>query len=362
MKKMMFLFLISLVSHAKLSTENVIHILENPSELSLNLQSSCSLNDDNGNEVCKTNMESFLDTKECTTEKILNSQLNLSQSAFKERLSIISNNYEDLDSKIECTHKHFQLDEQTAINYKRRNASKSKMSELFSSINRTSSGTNRVAEQLYELKQQNSELDLSLALTVAFRESGGLIYSTSFDRVNSYSQGGLDFFGTNYEKIKKYLPAKYRTDFATNFREQMNEHGYTGKSVSIQKKDLIIAYGAYLEYIKNRYLKTYLNQYGFNYEDFKKLSPTAQRFWTVMTFAAPGGVEFKGDTGNRANVKSSSLGVKTLLTLAKKKIEKGEIKSLEDWNKLSEFDHYTRLQLAKYTVINATTTSDVLCL
>ena len=273
------------------------------------------------------------------------------------------------DENINCLHKTYKLGNDVKSHYSRSGSDKSKSIELYKTMKRKNA-SKHVIEKLKELKLHNRNLDMALTLTIAFRESGPNAYAQDEKEINTSLNGGLDYFGKNYDRtgvkytVKKYVPQKYKRNLVISVTDKnKNEHDQaSGKAGIIKAKNNLIAYGAYLEYTKERFLGTWLRESGFSLDEFHALDSTAQKFWLSLAFAGPGGLKHTGPTGEKASIKGSQLGVRTLLTLARKKIDAGEINSLNDWHKVTEYNHMKRIHIAKYTAILAEATSKNLCI
>ena len=241
---------------------------------------------------------------------------------------------------------------------------KPKIAEMFNSLDVTQKWAkdrrfNNLYQQITDLKKFDKESDLGLILAIAYRESSTASLSSSPEQTSSYMGGGLDNIGNYINDIKNnYLPPGYGDKWQPYEKSQENEGGFLIRPAMLPKKELIMAYGAWLNRTRDKFYET-AKEFGFSKKDVDKLTPEARRFWMALHFAGPGGLPYnKFEARGRP---ARLLGARTILSQMKQRIEKGKANSLNDISFLAtDYKNFKRINIALATALNATIMSDQL--
>jgi hypothetical protein len=239
-----------------------------------------------------------------------------------------------------------------------------KMAEYINALDaRKKWGTPHYIKTLKDLNKHDSSTDVGLVMALAHRESSTSVISGSNELKNSYSSGGLDYIGSHHkELVDKYLPKGYgegwviATSKTGNEASKYDNNGNIinggGYQADIPQKEMVMAYGAYVKKVETDMFAK-MKAKGITQDQIDSLSPEARRFWTLLSFAGPGGGKFN------KSMSAGSLGFETAFGFFQEKMNSGSAKSLNDLAQLKEMKGFHRIRIALATAANATYISDV---
>ncbi|MCK6552600.1 hypothetical protein L6R52_42630, partial [Myxococcota bacterium] len=131
--------------------------------------------------------------------------------------------------------------------------------------------------------------DPALALAVTMREHPSS-WTASTGRVETFSEGGLDYMGDHLGDLTRRVPPEAMTGAWR--RGPAIISGETGEEVhpaSIPAADQLVAYAAELERAEERFETLVREVYGDRADEaLASLSPDERRAWTQFTFGRPG--------------------------------------------------------------------------
>ena len=153
-----------------------------------------------------------------------------------------------------------------------------------------------IYSQLRALKLHKPKSDLGLIYAIAFRESGaGPVYTTSDQKVDTYAAGGLDYIGMQLDKVKAsgQIPPPYGRNWTQGYKGP-NEHDVTIQGGSIPRKELMVAYGVWLNMMRERFEREALRM-GFTQDDLDRMPRGAKAAWNALFFGGSGGASCSVD-------------------------------------------------------------------